>query len=473
MEISVIGLSHLTAPVEVRERLALPPGLARQLLCTAREESIVEEAMVLNTCNRTEIYCVTPARDWDVEHLLAHAAQLKGQTALAADPALYRREGIEAVRHLFRVAASLDSQVVGEHEIIGQVKAAYRQAIEARTAKFLLHKLLHRAFHVSARVVSETGLCRGTASVAQAAVDLAGQIFTRLGGKTVLLVGAGQTAELAAAALVRGGVSSLIVANRTLARAQQLAEDLRRQHESVSVAMEEGGEIQPDQVTCPALRKLIECSLEERRATEAPGPLRARAVALSEIHSVIAEADLVISSTGSGEPVLTADTMRASAAGRRHPLLMIDLAVPRDIDPRVSDLPNVFLNNIDDLEGIVQQNIQRRRQDIPRAEAIVNFEAEQFARWMESLSVVPTIKLLQQRIEALLADEVRRYGRKFPAGDADQLQRFARSLSNKILHSPIAFLREASNKGIAQDDPAAIDLFRRMFDLDASEEDQR
>jgi glutamyl-tRNA reductase len=165
--------------------------------------------------------------------------------------------------------------------------------------------------------------------------------------------------------------------------------------------------------------------------------------------------------------------MRASAAGRRHPLLMIDLAVPRDIDPRVSDLPNVFLYNIDDLEGIVQQNIQRRRQDIPRAEAIVNFEAERFAQWMESLSVVPTIKLLQQRVEALLADEVRRYGRKFAAGDAEQLQEFARSLSNKILHSPIAFLREASNKGIAQDDPAAIDLFRRMFDLDASEEDQR
>ncbi|MDP6381348.1 MAG: glutamyl-tRNA reductase, partial [Phycisphaerae bacterium] len=227
MEISVIGVNHRTAPVDVREKVSLPGDLARRLLQTVRAEKIFEEAMVLDTCNRTEVYFVSNSSEDGagdtLDHLVAHIAEVKQAPAIAYTSFFYRHDGQSAVGHLFRVAASLDSQIVGEHEILDQIKGAYRTAMEARSARFLINKLMHWALRVGKRVQTETDLGRGTASVPQAAVELARHVFSSLEGKTVMLLGAGQTAESAAVALVRCGAGHVIVANRTLSRAEELA----------------------------------------------------------------------------------------------------------------------------------------------------------------------------------------------------------------------------------------------------------
>jgi glutamyl-tRNA reductase len=334
MKICVIGLNHHTAPVHVRERVSLAGGLAPELLRAMREEKIFQEAVVLDTCNRTEVYYVPGERDDAIEHMLAHIAQLKGTTPLEDTSAFYRHEGLEAVAHLFRVTAGLDSQVVGEDEILGQVRAAYSQAVQARTARFLLNRLMHRALRVGKRVRTETELGQGSASVAQAAVELARHVFSSLEGKVVLLVGAGQTAELAARALIRSGAARLIVANRTLSRAEKLAADLLSA-EGVDEAAVRAACKEPDDeapARCPALPLLApECTLED---TEAAG-LTARAVELPQIPSVIGEVDLVISSTGAQGYVLRHEDLADHLRRLGHSLLIVDIAVPRDVDPRL------------------------------------------------------------------------------------------------------------------------------------------
>ncbi len=218
MEISVIGINHRNAAVDVRERFALPSDLAKKLLRTIRAEKIFSEALVLDTCNRTEVYFVNKTQKDSLKHLLGHVAQLKQTSPLADTSVFYHHQGLDMVRHLFRVAGALDSQMVGEHQILGQLKNAYRLALDAGTVRFLLNKLLHWAFRVGKRVQTQTQLGRGSLSIATSAVELAGQVFSKLSGKTVLLAGAGETAELAAQALLRCGVSELIVANRTRQR---------------------------------------------------------------------------------------------------------------------------------------------------------------------------------------------------------------------------------------------------------------
>jgi len=223
MKLSIIGISHRTAPVEVRERYALTGDLAGRFLRAAHSENVFEEAMVLDTCNRTELYFVPAAAGDCLDNFLGHVAGLKGISGDVDKSVFYRHDGRAAVGHLFSVAAALDSQIVGEHQILGQLKDAYRLAAEERTARFLLNRLMHRAFRVGKRTQSETQLGRGSVSVASAAADLAAQIFSDMGDKTVLLVGAGQTAEAAARGLISAGVKRVVVANRTLSRAEELA----------------------------------------------------------------------------------------------------------------------------------------------------------------------------------------------------------------------------------------------------------
>ena len=474
MDVSVVGINHRTAPVETRERFALPGELSKRLLRALATEKLFEEAMVLDTCNRTELYFVSTAPQDALECFLGHVARLKGGQAGADTSAFYCYDGAAAVRHLFRVAAALDSQVVGEHQILGQVKDAYRRALEERTARFLLNKLLHRAFRVGKRVQAETDLGRGSASVAREAVDLAGQIFSELAGKTVLLVGAGQTAELVAGYLVRRGVRELIVANRTLARARQLVDDLAAGR--VTDKARRGDQTAPDsdadeQVQCPAVRRRS----AERTADEHPtSPDRpaTRAIELAGLPGVIAEVDLVICSTGSPGLVLTSDDLPGVTRRGDRLLFIVDIAVPRDVDPELARLPNVFLYNLDDLNSVVARNIERRCMEIPRAEAIVDFEVEQFVRWRRSLQAAPTIKLLRRRLDMLREAEVRRYARKFSSGDHEQLERFTRGLCNKLVHQPIAFLRSLSEEATTSDELAAVDVIRRIFELDALEDDQ-
>jgi glutamyl-tRNA reductase len=444
MQIAVLGASFHTAEVDRRERLALDAEQTLRVLAAIRHEAIFQEAVVLSTCNRTEVCYVAPDAGQE-GHFLEHLAEVTG--AAAADESIfYRHCGPAAVTHVFRVAAALDSQVVGEHEILGQLKDAYRLAVEAHTAGFLLHKLMHRAFRVGKRVQSETNLGRGNASIPQVAVALAESLHGSLDGLTVMLVGAGKAAELAAAALLRNGATRLIVANRTPARAAELAKRLTRNQET--------------------------CSL--RKAVSENSQVQVRAVGLEDIPSHIGQVELVISSTAAGQAVLTMENvgkiLRRGGGGHGQGLakkvLMIDLAVPRNIDPHLAELAGVQVVNIDDLRDRTNGTIARRRLEIPVAETIVAEEAQRFSRWLDSLQAAPIIKRLQEQIAALRQAQIDRYCGKHPSTDRRELETFARSLTRQALHNPLTFLKKLSAERPLSADLSSLDLVRRMFDLE-------
>jgi len=474
-ELSIIGVNHRTAPVAVREQLALGPEQVAQLLRTLHTEKVFDEALLVATCNRTEC-CFVPRLAQDpLAYLLEHVARVKAAPPVADTGIFYRHDDLAAIRHLFRVSASLDSQIVGEHQILGQVRHAYRAAVEARTAGFLLNKLLHRALRVGKRVQTETELGRGSAGVPQAAVELARHLFSSLVGKTVLLVGAGETAELAARALLRCGAGRLLVANRTLSRAEQLARDVLHpaaqgaacapETDDLTCITDEGVE----EAACPALlaQEFEAAGGAPPRPRPPPAPPReptAEAIGLEDIPKAIPQADLVISSVAAPEPVLTHAALAGVLRRRDAALLVIDIAVPRNVDERLGRLDNVYLYNIDDLDRLVARNLERRRQEIPRAEAIVEFEVARFGRWLASLEVAPTIRLLQERLATLQKAQVERYGRKF--ADRGELEKFTQSLVNQVLHSPVSFLKGLSTDGSTSDRLAAVDMIRRMFSLD-------
>ena len=467
MQISVLGANFRSASLQLREQLALAPEGVLKLLKAVRAEGIFAEAVVLSTCNRTEVYYAGP-EDGAAEHLLEHLAEVKGLARLEDPSAFYRHSGERAVRHVFSVAASLDSQVVGEHEILGQVKDAYRLALEARTARFLMQKLMHAAFRVGKRVQTETALGQGTASIPQAAVCLAREVLGSLADKCVLLVGAGQTAELVAAALVRAGARRLIVANRTLSRAQQLAQSvISRRKEKFPLA-------EADCARCPRRRRIAcrsagkipqDCPRREKADASSREQLTVQSIEMSQIPSAIDGADLVISSTGASEPVLKAGELGTALQRSRRPVLMIDIAMPRDIDPALGATPNVRLCNIDDLEGMVSANVRQRLAEVPRAEAIVEQEVQRFCRWLGSLAVVPTIKLLQQRADRLVQQELKRYGGALGTRRREEMEVFAQSLCRKVLHQPLAFLKGLSDEAERSDGLESLDLLRKMFGL--------
>ena len=464
-ELCVIGLNHRTAPVAVREQFALPGDLALRLLRAFRAGPALEESLLLATCNRTELYAVPRAGHDPLAHFLEHLGHVRGGP-VSADPAVfYRYDGLEAARHLFRVAASLDSQILGEHQILGQVKDAYRLAVEARTAGFLLNRLLHGSFRVGKRVQGETPLGRGSVGVATAAVELARQIFSTLQGRTVLLVGAGQNAECAALAILRAGASRLIVANRTVERARQLAHDLVQPAACDPCQLDETSE---GAATCPALR--AGGAVESAPCVGAPPPagpqVAAEAIGLEDLAAAVARADLVITSTGSPQAVLTYDALTPVLCVRRRPVFIIDIAVPRDVDPRLAEVDNVFLYNLDDLDRLVARNLERRRAEVPRAEAIVEDELGAFAAWLSRLEVAPTLRLLNEWIDAQRRATIDRYGRKFTEADREQLDRFTQTLGSRFLARPVEFLKALSENGSTSERLAAVDLVRRMFGLD-------
>jgi len=472
MELSVIGISHRTAPVDVRERFSLSDEQVRQFLRAIHAENIFEEALVLSTCNRTDVFFVSAGPRDGLGYFIEHVRKIKDLAGPMDTSAFYRHSGQEAVNHLFRVTASLDSQIVGEHQILGQIKEAYRLASEERTSRFLLNKLLHWSFRVGKRVQSETQLGHGSGSIAQAAVELSQRVFSELAGKSVLFIGAGQTAQLAARAVIRGGVHRVIVANRTLSRAQEVADDLLRQLPQAPDADHDDEDVEvPQEIKCPALLQMFpELKTRSQAAPSAgsPNQLEVRAIAMEEIPSVIAGVDLLISSTGSPDLVLTCKTVGDILRRSGRPLFIVDIAVPRDVDPALGKLTNVFLHNIDDLNLLVARNIDRRRREIPRAEAIVQDEAGRFAQWLDSLQLLPTVRLLQQYFETLQKGVIQRYGHQFKA-DQGQLDLLTQSLCKKLLHKPLTFLNQLPQSAGASENLAAIDLIRRTFDLDSLE----
>ena len=461
MNITAIGISHHTAPVGVREAFALPGDLPLRLLRTFKAEDAFEEALVLDTCNRTEVYFVANKCDDPMGYLLGHIARLKSIPAMTDTSAFYHHRGPEAVQHIFRVAGALDSQIVGEHQILGQLKGAYRLAVEARTTGLLLNKLLHWAFRIGKRAQTETDLGRGSTSIAQAAVELAQQVFASLAGKSVMLVGAGETGALAAKALVHVGAGNVIVANRSLDRARKVAESLRTLEPEDAVALD----LEAAPIRCPALPETLPKDIDQRPTARGEERFTARAIELPDIPQAIGDVDLVICATGAPDMVLTGKEITRALRRAGRSVLIVDIAVPRDVDPKLDKLSNVFLYNIDDLDRIVSRNIATRELEVPRVEAIIADEFGAFAAWCDSLEVIPTIKILQDYVAEIQQDEINRYGGKFSDADREQLEQFTRSLCNKILHQPIAFLRSLSDSASLSQRQGAVDFIRSAFRL--------
>ena len=423
--IVVVGLSHRTAPVEVRERLsagseALPVVLAR---LASRAE--LGEVMFLSTCNRVEVAAVAPDARLEqglraIREELAQHGGLPGEADLA--PFLYDKRGDDAVTHLFRVAASLDSMVLGEPQILGQVKDAYDAAVAAGALKGMLGRCVSRAFAVAKRVRTETAIGAGTVSIASVAVDLARRIFGDLGGHTVLLVGAGEMAEAAARSLGKGA-RALRICNRSFDRAAALA-----------------------------------------------GAMHASAVPWDELEAELGQADVVVTSTGSRAAIVTRDMVkRVMKARKGRSLFFVDIAVPRNVEPDVHKMDNVFVYNVDDLEQHVARGLQARQGELVAATSIVSQEVAEFLAWTRGLEVQPTVVSLRARTHAVLFAELDRSlgGRlkHLPQADRAALAQMLESATNKLMHAPTTRLRERAE---GQDGPQAQELagaLKYLFDL--------
>ena len=415
--IKVLGVNHRTAPLEVRERFAhgaheVPGALARVMAAGA------QGGVLLSTCNRTEFYLVT-----EEEPAFDTVWSLLGERLPAAPTGGVREYGYvvrdrEAVRHLYRVSAGLDSMILGESQIQGQVREAWE--ISRAQAGPVLHRLFQTALHVGSRVRTETGLGMGTASAASAGVAVAGKIFGDLAGRSALILGAGDMAELAATCLSDEGVKITLVANRTQERARAIAERL-------------GG----------------------------------RAVSLEDAWAYFATTDIALCSTAAPHAVVTWERVGHIIAGRGgRPLCILDLAVPRDVDPAVAQLENVFLYDVDDLQTVAAQATARRRDEVPAAERIVEEEADHFWAWYGGLGVVPAIKEFRTRMDALRAAELERAMRQLghlSAEDRARVEQFSQALLSKFLHQPTVALKAAAEEGRGY---GLLEALRRLFGME-------
>ncbi len=424
MKILALGLNHKTAPVEIRERVTFGPDIIAGALrsLTARVE--VAEAVILSTCNRTEVYCVlredgeAPVRAW--------LSAFHGVSEDRLAPYLYAHIGQDAVRHLMLVASGLDSMVLGEPQILGQVKAAFTSAEACGCNGKLLGRLFQHCFSVAKQVRTDTAIGHSPVSVAFAAVSLARQIFSDLATQTALLIGAGETIELAARHLHQHGIGRIVVANRTVERAHSVA-------------------------------------------TQFDG----FAIALTEIVNHLPEADIVVSSTASPLPVLGKGAVERALKMRRHrPVLMIDLAVPRDIEPEVASLSDVYLYTVDDLQGVVDEGLRSRREAALQAQEIVDVHAGEFMAWLRSLDAVNLIQGFRQGAEQVRDEVLTRALQQLQTGrPAEEVLGFlAHTLTNKLLHTPSVRLRQAGREGNVQLLDAANDLFQLSADTKAPPE---
>ncbi len=426
--VSVVGVSHLTAPVEIRERFAFAPAEGEVALGRLRARSEVQEAVLLSTCNRTELY-VCPAGNERVREAAERVLSEKaGEVVGGTQQYLYHHDGETAVRHLYRVAGGLDSLVLGEAEIQGQVKEAYVLAGGSAVQPTLgptLHRLFQTALSAGGRIRSTTPIGEGAASVASVAVDLARKIFGGLEGRQVMILGAGATAELVVEALGRDGIRGLVVSNRTYERASELA-----------------------------------------------GRLSGRAVHFDEMPFELAKTDILIASTSAPHPLVTGDGFRHAREGSQGgPLLILDLAIPRDVESEVGNEANVFLYNVDHLHEILDDNLLKRRESVPEAEAIVEEYARDFLHWYGARSVVPVIRSLRGRWDDVRRGELDRLWQKLShlsADDRDLVEGFSKQLLNKLLHDPTKRLKQGAGNGRGIE---FIDAVRYLHDLDTVEAD--
>jgi glutamyl-tRNA reductase len=424
--ILVIGLNHSTAPVAIREKITFPGdqegGVSQRLL----QVDGVEETMILSTCNRAEIIAVTDDPEVVSERLIQEMGTI--HDLVDTDPFrkfLYLKTGPEAVRHVFRVASSLDSMVLGEPQILGQVKEGFRRAAAVNATGPMLNRLMHRAFFAAKRVRSETEIGMAAVSVAYVAVELARKILGELTDKAVLLIGAGEMAELAARHLATHVEKPILVVNRTFENA---------------------------------------CHLARR--------LKGSAAPMDKLDEGLVTADVVITSTGSCDPIITFAQMKAVMKKRRYkPIFLIDIAIPRDVEPAVNDVDGIYVYNIDDLQAVVDENLGGRKQEALRGEQIVEEEVEKFSNWARTLDSTPTIVALKRRLEEIREGELARLNGKLShLGPAERevVEMITRSMINKIAHEPISFLKKV---GRTSKRNVYLYAAQRMFKLDGLSED--
>jgi glutamyl-tRNA reductase len=417
--IILIGLNHKTAPVNIRECLAFSQDETRSALGDLRAMANIEEAMLFSTCNRVELLVIAKENQNAVEESKAFLARFKQLPLADFESSLYLHRGEAAVRHVFRVGSSLDSMVVGEPQILGQIKAAYRTATEEQTSGVILNRLLHKAFFVAKRIRTETGIGDSAVSISYAAIELGRKIFGELAGKEVLLIGAGEMAELAVEHLIRNRSSHIFVANRTFERGVELA-----------------------------------------------AAYKGTAIRFEEVPDYLRRVDIIISSTGAKDFILGKQQVKAVMRGRRNrPIFFIDIAVPRDIDPAINTLNNAYVYDIDDLKDVVEENIEDRNREAVKAERIIDEAVINFRQWVQGLGVVPTIKALRGKVQSIAQDEVRKTLQQLDhlsAKDREAIERMTESLTNKILHEPTRYLK---SNGCQKDRSTSLDIARKIFGL--------
>lgn len=419
MYLIVLGINHRTAPVEVRGQVTFPPEQLARALAELTALDDVHEAAILSTCNRTEVYCTrddtasAAVADW-----LCRFHKIDPGTL---QPHLYNYLEAEAVRHILRVAAGLDSMILGEPQILGQMKDSYQQALQANSLDTLVNRLFQHTFSVAKQIRTDTAIGASPVSVAFAAVSLARQIFGRLEKQTALLIGAGETIELTARHLHERGIGKIVIANRTVSRAHDLA------------AQFDGYGIE-----------------------------------LDEIPAHLAEADIVISSTGSSEPVITRGQVKKALKKRKHrPIFMVDIAVPRDIATNVAELDDIYLYTVDDLQQVIEENLHSREEAAQQAEEIIDVQVERFMAWMRSLNAVPTVRAYRDYAKSLGARELEKATRQLANGKPPQevAETLTRNLIRKLTHNPSVNLRSAAAEG----ETGLFEAVRTLFHLDTSD----
>jgi len=415
----VVGINHRTAPLEIREKLSFSERRLEEYLESLRQTPAVIEGMLLSTCNRVEIYAASAAPERCTDQLIRFMVAHHGLSEDDVRPSLYVHYGKDVVHHIFRVASSLDSMVVGEPQILGQIKDAYRVAHAESVTGRVLNKLLHKTFSVAKRVRTETQIGDRAISVSFVAVELTKKIFGKLEGREVLVIGAGEMCELACRHLIASGVRRVVVTNRTEKRAEEMAQQF-------------GGETIP----------------------------------FDRLYEALLRVDIVVSSTASSTFVLSKDIVSQVIKTRKNkPLFFIDIAVPRDVDPEVNTIDNVYLYDIDDLREVAEANMKNRGEEAQRAESIVDAEVEVFWRWSQAQDVTPVIVALRDRVDQIRKNELDKTLRGLgQLGDREReaLDTMTASIVNKILHKPISALKQTRANS---DATYYLEAIRELFGL--------
>jgi len=426
MNIIVVGLNHKTAPVEIREKISFQPAMLEEAHGKLLQTQGVTEGMILSTCNRVEVYSCVNDIESGIREVKGFLSAFHGLPLERFEEHLFVCSAEDALRHLFRVASSLDSMVVGEPQILGQLKDAYQTSCKYTAAGVILNKLLHRAFSTAKRVRTETKIASSAVSISYAAVELAKKIFGSLDGKVVMLVGAGEMCELAAKHFINSGIKDIYVTNRTFERAERLAEEFK-----------------------------------------------GTPVNFNEFQHTLHKVDIVLSSTGATHYIIKPeDVTEALKARKQKPMFFIDIAVPRDIDPKVNDIDNVYLYDIDDMQGVIEANVKGRSKEAEKAEGIIAEELKVFIHWLKTLDLTPTIVGIRERGEEIRRKELEKalaYLNGLSPEQIKVLESLTSAIVNKLIHHPIVALKTHAKDHYRD---MYLEVARNMFDLAEKEKEE-